>query len=218
MKQIEGLQICEESSTANNDGKYPCRFPGCQKVFARDGKHRRAHEAKHNPPVIIPQQVSSVILDAEPPPAEQDDMLCYQKALLEYGLLLLNFWDAISEGDGGRILPSWKYFLLYLRNEEKSATKCSLEALYLMCQVNGLLSPQAAHRLIWNRSVKNRSGPGGNVRLDLQLEFFNKILKAAVKNLVPNASRRSLDRICHAMGVTDELLHNFKVIHFTFIH
>ena len=118
VKQIEGLQIHEESSAANKDGKYPCRSPGCQKVFAQDGKCRTAHKAKHNPPVIILEQVKNVILDAEPPLNEQDDMFCYQKALLEYGMLLLNFWDAISEGDGTRILRSWKYFLLYLRNEE----------------------------------------------------------------------------------------------------
>lgn len=37
-----------------------------------------------------------------------DDMLSYQKALMEYGLLL-NFKDVISEGDGDRILRCWKF-------------------------------------------------------------------------------------------------------------
>ena len=176
-------------------------------MFVHNGKCRSDHEASHTP-IDIPK-IKDVILNAEPPPEECDDMLSYQKALLEYGMLLLNFWDAISEGDGSRILRSWKYFLLYLRNEDKSTTKYSLEALFLTCQVNALLSPQAAHRLVWNRSVKNRPGRAGNIPLDLQLEFYNRILKAAVKNLGPNASRTSFDRICHAMGITNELMHHF---------
>ena len=77
---------------------------------------------------------------------ECDDMLAYQKALMEYGLLLLNFKDAISEGDGDRNLRCWKFFLLHLRNDKRS-TKYALEALYMMFQVNSLLSPKAAHEL-----------------------------------------------------------------------
>lgn len=66
--------------------------------------------------------------------SEWDDMLAYQKALMEYGLLLLNFKDAISEGDGERNLRCWKFFLLHLRNDKRS-TKYALEALYMMFQV-----------------------------------------------------------------------------------
>ena len=209
IKDVEHIKLCEEMELeVNEEGRYPCRAPDCTKTFAHSGRSRRNHEASHNPPVIIAKP-NVPLLDAKPPPTEKDDMLSYQKALLEYGLLLLNFWDAVSEGDGIRIFRSWKYFLLYLQNEGSSATKYSLEALYLMCQVNALLSPQAAHRLIWNRSVKNKTGRGGNIPLDLQLEFYNRILKGALKNLGHNASKKSLDRICHAMGVTNQLLHNF---------
>lgn len=66
--------------------------------------------------------------------SECDDMLAYQKALMEYGLLLLNFKDVISEGDGERNLRCWKFFLLHLRNDKRS-TKYALEALYMMFQV-----------------------------------------------------------------------------------
>ncbi len=209
IKDVEHLKLREEMElVVNEEGRYPCRAPGCSKTFAHSGRSRRNHKAIHNPPVIIAKP-NVPLPDAKPPPEEKDDMLSYQKVLLEYGLLLLNFWDAVLEGDGNRIFHSWKYFLLYLQNEGSSATKYSLEALYLMCQVNALLSPQAAHRLIWNRSVKNKTGHGGNIPLDLQLEFYNRILKGAVKNLGHNASKKSLDRICHAMGVTNQLLHNF---------
>ena len=210
LEDIKQLKVQDKGlQKVDKDGRYPCRANGCSMTFAHNGKQRRDHEANHSPPVVIPDVSSNYTLNVEPPLQERDDMLCYQKAMLEYGMLLLNFWDAISEGDGDRILCSWKYFLLYLRNEEMSAAKYSLEALYLLCQVNAILSPQAAHRLIWNRTVKNKAGLGGNIPLDLQLEFYNKVLKSAVRNLGPNTSKKSLDRICHAMGVTNKLRHNF---------
>lgn len=78
-----------------------------------------------------------------------------------------------------------------------------------MFQVYGLLSPKNAHLLIWNRFIKNKAGPGGNIPLDVQLEFYNKSVKQAMKNLGPNASKRSMDRICHSVGFTMSLMRNF---------
>lgn len=196
----------ELSLDANN--RYQCRYEGCSKTFAKYGKRMKDHEAKHDPP-ILEKVEQSVTVDTTSLDEEQDDMFSYQKALLEYGMLILNFWDAISEGDGERIMRCWRFFLLYLRTEGQSTAKYSLEGLYLMCQVNALLSAQAAHRLIWNRFVKTKDGPGGNIPLDLQLEFFNRIMKAAVKNLGPNASKSSLDRISHSMGITNVLMRQF---------
>ena len=34
-------------------GRFPCRFPGCTSSFKYDGKSRRSHELKHNPPVQV---------------------------------------------------------------------------------------------------------------------------------------------------------------------
>ncbi len=112
----------------------------------------------NNPPILeIIEQ--SVVVYTTSSDEEQDDMFSYQKALLEYCMLILNFWDAISEGDGERTMRCWRFFLLYLRAEGQSTVKYSLEALYLSCQINVLLSPQAAQRLIWNRSVKTKKWP-----------------------------------------------------------
>ena len=56
-------------------------------------------------------------------------MLSYQKALLEYVMLVLNLWDAIAEGDVERILRCWKFSLMYLKHQGGSATKYPLEVL-----------------------------------------------------------------------------------------
>ena len=139
---------------------------------------------------------------------ECDDMLSYQKALMEYGLLVLNFKDALSEGDGERNFRCWKFFLLHLRND-KGSSKYALEALYMMFQVYALLSPKAAHELIWNRSSKLRNCRGGNIPLDLLLEFFNRLLKDAVKKLGPHASQKAIDRICRSITTTKDLMDRF---------
>ena len=135
-------------------------------------------------------------------------MLSYQMALLDYGMLIINFWDGISEGDGEQVIRCWKIFLLYLKHHG-ALSKYALEALYLMFQIDTLLSPRSSHHLMWNRFVKNKQGPGGNIPLDLQLEFYNKLVKEAIKKLGPNASKKSLDRICHSLGVTSILMKNF---------
>ncbi|XP_028410550.1 uncharacterized protein LOC114533248 [Dendronephthya gigantea] len=207
---MDNIDLCEKAKelSLDDNNRYRCRYEGCSKTFAQYGKRMKDHEAKHDPP-ILEEVKQSVTVDTTSD-EDQDDMFSYQKALLEYGMLILNFWDAISEGDGERIMRCWRFFLLYLRTEGQSAAKYSLEGLYLMCQANALLSQQAAHRLIWNRSVKNKDGPGGNIPLDLQLEFFNRIMKAAVKNLGPNASKSSLNRISHSMGVTNVLMRQFE--------
>lgn len=127
----------------DDNNRYQCSYEGCQKSFAKYGKRMKDHEANHNPPILdIIEQ--SVVVDTTLSDEEQDDMFSYQKALLEYGMLILNFWDAISEEHGERKMRCWRFFLLYLRAEGQSTVKYSLEALYLLCQINVLLSPQAA--------------------------------------------------------------------------
>ena len=187
-------------------GRYPCRYLGCSKTFASPGKLRKDHEEKHEPPVPDESQGANILKSTLS--HEDDDMLCYQRSLLDYGMLVLNFLDGISEGDGERVVRCWKFFLMYLKHHGRSS-KYALEALYLMFQINVLLSPQEAHRLVWNRFVKNKSGIGGNIPLDLQLEFFNKLVKVAIKNQGSGASQNSINRICHSLGITSSLMTNF---------
>ena len=202
----------QQEITVDREGRrrFKCRAPGCNKDFAHDGKLRRDHEAKHNPPVAIDQIPARLfVLDTPVDDDDGDDMLSYQKALLDYGMIVINFWDAISEGDGQRVIRCWKFFLMYLKHQGGSATRYALEALYLMFQVHALLSPPAAHRLIWNQFAKNKAGAGGNIPLDLDLEFKNKMVKESIKKLGPIATRKSLDRICHSLGMTANLMSRF---------
>ncbi len=181
LRHVQQMEKSKTNAQRNSDGRYRGRARGCGKTFAHDGKLRRMHEASHNPPVDVSKHTPRLLVkNSSKNEEDRDDMLAYQKALLDYGMLILNFWDAIA-GDGKRILRCWKFLLLYLKHQGTSATKYTLEALYIMFQVYALLSPRSAHRLIWNRTVKNKKG-SANIPLDLMLEFYNRIIKEAVKN------------------------------------
>ena len=88
-------------------------------------------------------------------PSEKDDLHNYNCCLINYRLLFTQFLDAIAEGDGDRNLRCWKMFLLHFKNDAAS-TKHALEALYYTIQVNCLLTPHQAYRLMWNRSVRGK--------------------------------------------------------------
>ena len=93
------------------NGRYMCRFAGCKSTLVHDGQRRRNHELKHNPPVVIPDDGKQCDAYFEEKPEEVDDMFNYQKALLEYGMVLANLQDAISEGS---CHIHYKYFLSIL--------------------------------------------------------------------------------------------------------
>lgn len=190
------------------DGRYRCRYPGCNSTFSSDGQCRRNHEAKHIPPVNVPDENPSTDLFFNDDPQEADDMYNYQKSLMKYGMLIMNIRDAISEGDGSRVVRCWKFLLLYLKHDNGSQ-KYSLEVLYMMFQIHALLSPRSAHQLIWNRFTKLKHGHAGHISLDLNLEFYNRTVKQAIKKLGSNASRRSINRICHSTNVTKALMESF---------
>lgn len=140
-----------------------------------------------------------------------DDMQNYQIALLDYGMLVMNFFDAISEGDGAQIIRCWKFFLLHLESDGAQSRKYALEALYLLCQVYAILSPRDAHQLVWNRFHKRKYGSGGNIPLDMALGHCNNFLKSILHHVGPNSTnKRAIDRYCKALTFNKKILENFE--------
>lgn len=158
------------------NGRFPCRFPGCNSSFKHDGVHRMRHEVSHNPPPRIPAEPT--LESTLPDPSDQnsdpkDDVFDYHCGFMNMALLLRNFRDAIKEGDGNRIINCIKMFLLHFKQDGSGSTKYALEALYHLFQVLALLSPREAERLKWNRTVNNQGGYGNNVAMDVALEHDN---------------------------------------------
>ncbi len=89
-------------------------------------------------------------------------------------------------------------------------------ALFMMAffmMANALLSPKAAHQLVRDQFSKTKNGPGGNIPLDFALEHYNRLMKAMMQNLGPNASSSvALDCYCKALEANKNAMDNFDLM------
>ena len=122
--------------------------------------------------------------------AAPDGVYNYASAVLNDGLLLLEFKDAIREGDGERILRVWKVLIIYFHYAGHKNYK--LEAFNLLTMVNATASPRIAAQLTWSRVVNTRGKKGHNVAADLHMEHLNKVVKGCVANLGANISEQTI--------------------------
>lgn len=91
-KLMDGVLTEEEKDTLQQqeltaEGRFPCRFPGCNKSLKDNGKTRRYHELSHDPPVQFDD--SLLLTQSSPgctaPPEETnagDDVYNYNCAVL----------------------------------------------------------------------------------------------------------------------------------------
>lgn len=163
----------------------------------------------HNPPPVISDDTaptashppnttteSSQSTSSDAPNKENsDDVYNYNCALLTDGLFFLNFLDAVSEGDGLRLMRQYRYMLLYCRADGHHSNKYALECLYQAFCVNSLVSPRDCERFVCNRTVNNRAGRGNNIPHDLEVEHSNLFNKQGIKNLGPNVTEKAVQRI-----------------------
>ena len=118
--------------------------------------------------------------------------------LLSLGLFYLNFRDAIKEGDGERVLRSWKHMLpIFICTVRKNYAK---EALLLLSWYAFSFPPRMAQQLLYSRFVNTRGIPGYNIPADLHNEHLNRICKEAVKALGSNKTVEGITRAGKALG------------------
>ena len=174
------------------------------------------HELSHDPPVVI-EEVTTTTSSTTTDQASKssDDVFNYNAALLSEGLFFMNFLDAVSEGDGQRIMRQYKYLMLLCKADDPHSTKYALESLYQLLLVNGL-SQKESEIFVWNRTVNNHGGLGNNIPHDLEVEHSNNFNKQGYCNIGANLSEKAVSRICHAekpvrniSGKVDRLLQRF---------
>lgn len=77
---------------------------------------------------------------------------------------MLEFRDAIHEGDAQRIISCWKFMLLYFRSANRY--KYALEVVYFIADVKALLSPCLVQQIMLSGVVNPYGGPGNNIPVD----------------------------------------------------
>jgi len=104
---------------------------------------------------------------------------------------------------GERLIRCWKFFMLHFKADGR--TKYAVEAFNLLVQVKATLTPQMAHRLVWNWMCNPKGGEGKNVQLDLHNEHLNRVFKD-INTFRVNISPTSVSRSSQAIGPMMDML------------
>lgn len=115
----------------------------------------------------------------------------YTKAQMWRGLGEMVRNNAVHENDGERIIRHWRYDLLEFY--EQHHPKYFICAHMLLTDINGGTSQRVAHQLKLNRTINVRGGLGHKIEIELQMDFYNREYKKAVKRAGGNLTADSLN-------------------------
>ena len=200
------------NSEEGSKKRFPCRYPGCMKTFAVNGKCLEKHmkicrfkDLNILGPPIEPEDVEvSEENETHKLDSKEDSKFNYSCSLLRDGLMDWCREDATKENDGTRLLRLWRFDML--RYSLTNHTKYRLLAFKLQAQMMALLPPRLAHQLLHNRCVNIHGGIGCNVPGDLALEFMNMRAKDALTALHGNLSSASIQRCGRSLQGCNDIL------------
>ena len=124
-------------------------------------------------------------------------VMAYAKEVLSLGSLYMEFCDAIREGDGLRILRSWRYMLLVFKVTRKN--KYAVQASTLLLQNHFIFTERMRQQLLYSRTINVHGRPGRNIPMDLHMEHLNRELKEGMRHLSSNINAASVIRIGKAL-------------------
>ena len=143
-----------------------------------------------------------------PHSAENDGVLAYACAVLSDGMFMLEFRDAIREGDGRRVLRCWTVMMLYFKAAQR--VKYALEGFHLLAQIKALLPRRLAEEVMWNRFVNTSGMPGRNISLDFHMEHMNRRYKDQMSRMGSNVSKKTLDALGQAFRHSEAISNNLR--------
>ena len=138
----------------------------------------------------------------------KDKMHLYAREILSLCLLWRGFHDAVSEGDGDRVLRYWKFLFLTFKNAGRK--NYSLEAFNLLMQEKYILSPREKAQLKWGRFVNTQGRQGCNIPCDLHMEHLNRRLKCIMRNMGSNVTDKSISVAAKSIGVVSSICKIFE--------
>ena len=121
-------------------------------------------------------------------------------------MIWFNFYDAIKEGDGERVLTIWKYLMVIFQQMNHR----NYEAALLLISYNFTSSEKVAAQLLTSRFVNTKGDEGCNMPCDLHLEHLNRRLKGTISRMESNVQPSSIKRAAKAIGVVDEIRRSFS--------
>lgn len=134
-------------------------------------------------------------------------MHSYGKEVITLGLLWMNYYDGIKEGDGIRIMRIWKYLMLIF--QQTNHRNYAKEAALLLINYHFATSERVATQLATSRFVNTKGRTGCNIPCDLHLEHLNRRLKGTICRMESNIKPSIIQTAAKAIGVVDEICKSF---------
>lgn len=113
----------------------------------------------------------------------------------------------MREGDGDRVMLTWKYFFLIFK--ATGHTNYALESLTLLTQYFVTLPPNLAGQLKWCRFINVHGLPGHNISADLLMEHMNRIVKTTIDGLGANKTEKAIVRAGRSVGSFSKVLESY---------
>lgn len=171
-----------------------CRY--CGKRYVRQGYLQRHEQKEHG---HVDEAAKST-----GPTIEQDHIYNYTRQMLVLLLMRLSHNNAISLGDGGRVIHIYKFFYLFFKISK--CPKYVFATLELIAQINYLLSPRLSYSLMWNRFVNHKGYLESNHPMNLDVEHDNKAFKTDIHSFRGDITDRTISRVSQSIEVSNAIL------------
>ena len=109
-------------------------------------------------------------------------------------MAIVDYRDAVQEGDGEQVLLCWKYMLPIF----KATNRCNY-----------------AYQLVWFQfvNIHGKGIPGHNIPCDLHIEHMNRLCKMCVGHLGANKTPKAISRFSKCMGPMSNIVGRFNHEH-----
>ncbi len=138
-----------------------------------------------------------------------DGVWSYGMNIIKCFMLLLDFKDAVSTGNGDHLCILRKQLLIHFFSTP-GFNEFAIEMLSNTLQSGVLLSEAEAHRCKWAATANWKGGHGKNVEIDLFQENRNCEMKKLIKSMGANKTDKAIERASKASGGVTKIVEAFE--------
>ena len=186
-----------------------------------DAKHKPTANGPHSVDVLTEdyrksymQNVINKFLDEFVFPDDEsnkvsDGIWSYGANLIKCFLLLADFKDVVSNGNGEHLLILRKQLLVHFFSTP-GFNEFAIEMFINILQCEVLLSKAEANRCKWAATVNWKGGSGKNIEMDLLQENRNSEMKKLIKVMGANKTEKAITRASKASGGVSKIIEAFE--------
>ena len=139
---------------------------------------------------------------------DEDHVRNYSLCILKYYFIMIDFKDAVKEGNGARLATLHKQFLQHFKSDF-GFNAYAIEMLINIVQNEVFLSESEAHHCKWSSTANWKGGSAKNLEIDILQENRNKDIKKLIKGMGANKTDKAIERASRAAAGVRKIVENF---------